>query len=187
MFRYFRYSLLSLGGFAVLMNADIIMVKRLFDPEIAGLFDEETEPHLGVIGAHQICHDDYDKQATPGAFGSRQWLIAPAIKPNDLAGLANVRADLVGPALDAFMRRAVRHAARVRRFKQDDIASKNRCRPDPAIAISYFFNSKHGPMIAIGVVYGVAPRALGVGERLVHQCLEIQGSTRQAGGPPSSL
>lgn len=81
----------------------------------------------------------------------------------------------------------VRHAARVRRFKQDDIASKNRCRPDPAIAISYLFNSKHGPMIAIGVVYGVAPRALGVGERLVHQCLEIQGSTRQAGGPPSSL
>ena len=77
----------------------------------------------------------------------------------------------------------VRHAARVRRFKQDDIASKNRCRPDPAIAISYLFNSKHRPMIAIGVVYGVAPRALGVGERVVHQCLEIQGSTRQAGGP----
>ncbi|MEX6725490.1 GMC oxidoreductase [Parapedomonas caeni] len=94
--------------------------------QIAGLFTEETEPHLGVIGAHQICHDDYDKQATPGAFGSRQWLIAPAIKPNDLAGLANVRADLVGPALDAFMRRAVRHAANMIGMNEEEPHRDNR-------------------------------------------------------------
>lgn len=79
--------------------------------QILGLFPEETQPHLGVTGAHLICHDDYDKNATPGAFGSRQWLIAPSIKPNDLAGLAAARMDLNGQALDAFMRRAVRHAA----------------------------------------------------------------------------
>jgi len=37
-FHYFGFSLLILGGFAVLMNADIIMVKRLFSPMEAGLF-----------------------------------------------------------------------------------------------------------------------------------------------------
>ncbi|HOW98072.1 MAG TPA: hypothetical protein P5567_07355 [Kiritimatiellia bacterium] len=37
-FRYFVFSLLILGGFAVLMNADIIMVKHLFSPLEAGLF-----------------------------------------------------------------------------------------------------------------------------------------------------
>jgi choline dehydrogenase-like flavoprotein len=78
---------------------------------IVGLFPEETTPHLGVFGAHLICHDDYAKDGTAGAFGSRQWLIAPSIKPNDLAGLAVSRSDLWGPALDAFMRRAVKHAA----------------------------------------------------------------------------
>lgn len=79
--------------------------------QILGLFPEETEPHRGVTGAHLINHDAYDKTATPGAFGSRQWLIAASIKPNDLAGLAAARMDLNGAALDDFMRRAVRHGA----------------------------------------------------------------------------
>lgn len=79
--------------------------------QILGLFPEATEPHRGVVGAHLISHEAYAKTATPGAFGSRQWLIAPSIKPNDLAGLAAARMDLNGAALDAFMQRAVRHAA----------------------------------------------------------------------------
>jgi len=77
---------------------------------IIGLFPEETEPHRGVTGAHLISHDDYAKTGTPGAFGSRQWLIGPSIKPNDLAGLANANPGLYGKALDTFMQRAVRHA-----------------------------------------------------------------------------
>lgn len=79
--------------------------------QILGLFPDETEPHRGVTGAHLLCHDDYDKTSTNGAFGSRQWLIAPSIKPNDLAGLAAARMDLNGKALDVFMRQAVRHGA----------------------------------------------------------------------------
>ena len=79
--------------------------------QILGLFPDATEPHRGMTGAHLISHDAYAKTATPGAFGSRQWLIAPSIKPNDLAGLAAARMDLNGAALDAFMHRAVRHAA----------------------------------------------------------------------------
>lgn len=79
--------------------------------QVLGLFPEETEPHRGVVGAHLISHDAYGKTATAGAFGSRQWLIAPSIKPNDIAGLAAARVDLNGAALDDFLRRAVRHAA----------------------------------------------------------------------------
>jgi choline dehydrogenase-like flavoprotein len=79
--------------------------------QILGVFPDETEPHRGVTGAHLINHDAYGKTATPGAFGSRQWLIAASIKPNDLAGLAASRMDLNGAALDDFMRRAVRHGA----------------------------------------------------------------------------
>lgn len=79
--------------------------------QILGIFPDETEPHRGVTGAHLISHEHYGKTSTAGAFGSRQWLIAAAIKPNDLAGLAAARMDLNGPALDAFMRQAVRHGA----------------------------------------------------------------------------
>ena len=76
---------------------------------IGGLFAEETEPHMGVTGAQLTCRDGYGKTGRDGAFGSYQWLIAPAVKPNDLLGIAISRADLFGAALDAFLHRAVRH------------------------------------------------------------------------------
>lgn len=76
---------------------------------VGGLFPDETEPHMGVTGAQLTCRDGYAKAGRDGAFGSYQWLIAPAVKPNDLLGIAISRADLYGAALDTFMRRAVRH------------------------------------------------------------------------------
>jgi len=77
---------------------------------IYGLFPDETEPHFGPTGGQLICHDHYDdKAAFKGAFGSYQWLIANAMKPNDLLGIANTRPDIYGPALEPFMRRAARH------------------------------------------------------------------------------
>lgn len=94
--------------------------------QILGLFPDETEPHRGVTGAHLISHDRYEKTATDGAFGSRQWLIAPSIKPNDLAGLGSARMDLNGAALDAFMRRAVRHAANMIGMCEEEPNPENR-------------------------------------------------------------
>lgn len=77
---------------------------------VYGLFPGETEPHLGPTGGQLMCHDHYDdKGALKGGFGSYQWLIANAMKPNDLLGIANTRPDIYGPALDPFMRRAARH------------------------------------------------------------------------------
>ena len=79
--------------------------------QILGLFAQETSPHRGVTGAHLISHEHYGKTSTSGAFGSRQWLIAPSIKPNDVAGLAAARMDLNGEKLGKFIQQAVRHGA----------------------------------------------------------------------------
>lgn len=74
-----------------------------------GLFDRvETRPHEGLTGAMLIGHDGYKRGAAPFT-GAYQWLIAPAMKPNDLAGLATSRPDIIGAALAPFMARAARH------------------------------------------------------------------------------
>jgi choline dehydrogenase-like flavoprotein len=76
---------------------------------VFGLFQEETEPHLGVTAAQLTSRDGYQKNARAGLFGSYQWLIAPTMKPNDLPGLGIGRPDIFGRKLDAFMRRAAKH------------------------------------------------------------------------------
>lgn len=76
-----------------------------------GLFDRPTENHMGV-SAGQLTNRVRDGRDRPGApFGSYQWQIGPAIKPNDIFGLAVSRSELVGARLEAFMRDAVRGLA----------------------------------------------------------------------------
>ena len=78
-----------------------------------GFFDqEETENYLGVSGAQRTNMDHYGKTSLGGgAFGSLQWQLGPAMKPNDLLGVAMARADLFGAPLTKFMDRAVHHLA----------------------------------------------------------------------------
>lgn len=74
-----------------------------------GLFAEDTECHRGLSAGTLMSQDGYGKAGKGGAFGSVTWGIAPAVKPNDLLGLATTRPDLFGADLHAFMRRAARH------------------------------------------------------------------------------
>ncbi|GGI71459.1 hypothetical protein GCM10007973_05540 [Polymorphobacter multimanifer] len=76
---------------------------------VHGLFTEQTEPHMGLAAGGLMSFADYGKQRESGPRGSITWGIAPAVKPNDLLGLAMTRADLFGPALHAFMAKAARH------------------------------------------------------------------------------
>ncbi|WP_019531335.1 GMC family oxidoreductase [Dasania marina] len=77
---------------------------------IYGLFKQPTQPYLGATGGQLINQDSYDdKRAREGAFGGYQWLIANALKPNGLLGIANTRPDIYGPKLDAFMKQAAEH------------------------------------------------------------------------------
>ncbi len=47
----------------------------------------------------------------PQMFGGYQWQIGPAVKPNDIFGIAVTRPDLFGVPLQAFLRDASRHLA----------------------------------------------------------------------------
>ena len=70
-----------------------------------GIFDDPLDNHLGVSAGQQISQENYRKDLprAGGAFGSYQWGIAPALKPNDLLGIANTRPDLYGTALQRFL------------------------------------------------------------------------------------
>jgi choline dehydrogenase-like flavoprotein len=73
---------------------------------IYGIFDGRLDNHLGV-SAGQLTNRVRDRRDRPDAPpGSWQWQIAPAIKPNDIFGIAVSRADLFGTALDHFMHKA---------------------------------------------------------------------------------
>lgn len=77
---------------------------------VFGLFDEDTQFYSGALGGQLVNQDSYPKKThvKSGAFGSYQWIIAQAVKPNDLLGVATSRADLFGAPLQEFMKRAMR-------------------------------------------------------------------------------
>jgi choline dehydrogenase-like flavoprotein len=77
---------------------------------VNGIFDEETRFSLGALGGQLVNQDSYPKltHAKTGAFGSYQWIIAQAARPNDLLGISTSRADLFGAELQSFMKRAAR-------------------------------------------------------------------------------
>lgn len=93
---------------------------------IYGLFGHETQPHLGPTGGQLICHDHYQKKQQGDAFGSYQWLIANAAKPNDLTGIVNTRPDLFGSALQPFMERAAKHFGQMNFVGEDLALPENR-------------------------------------------------------------
>lgn len=72
-----------------------------------GMFAEETAPHLGISGGQLISQDDYRR----GGEAGYQWLIAPAMKPNDILGVGDSQPGITGARLGEFMRRGVRHLA----------------------------------------------------------------------------
>ncbi len=75
---------------------------------VYGLFDEKTDCYMGAFGGQLVNQDGYrkDTHSDAGAFGSYQWMIAQAVKPNDLLGIATTRPDLFGDDLHAFMKTA---------------------------------------------------------------------------------
>ncbi len=85
-------------------------------------------PQRRAFGGQLVNQDNYPKTTHAGssAFGSYQWMIAQAVKPNDLLGIATTRADLIGGEVDAFMRRAVRGFAGMQAVCEDLPVAENR-------------------------------------------------------------
>ena len=97
-----------------LANSSGLVGKSLLTHTVAllyGMFDEDTECHMGTSAAQLISQETYPKVQPGRPFGSVQWLIASALKPNDLIGIANTRPDVFGASLHAFLSRAARHMA----------------------------------------------------------------------------
>lgn len=78
---------------------------------IFGLFKEDTENYRGTTGGQLLSQEKYAKDPRRGYVNSAQWLIANALKPNDLLGIANSRPELFGNGLHKFMQTACRHLA----------------------------------------------------------------------------
>jgi choline dehydrogenase-like flavoprotein len=89
-----------------LVGKDILVHPTL---NVYGLFEEETEPHLGVTIGQLVSQDDYKKDPAKGYLASYQWIIAGAWKPNGQTGIASSRPDIHGAALDTFMKRSAKH------------------------------------------------------------------------------
>lgn len=92
-----------------------------------GMFDAETQPGLGPTGGQLLNQDGYvNKRAVKDAYGSFQWIIANAVKPNGLLGIANNRADIYGAQLKPFLQRAVNHLGVMTLVAEDIALPENR-------------------------------------------------------------
>ncbi|MEP3278188.1 MAG: GMC family oxidoreductase [Stappiaceae bacterium] len=98
---------------------------------IYGLFDQETEPYRGILGANILSQENYDdKQPAKGVFGSRSFQGGQASKPNDLLGWALARPDLYGQALDDYLRTARRHFGNMTVLCEETSVPENRIELD---------------------------------------------------------
>ena len=138
---------------------------------VHGMFDEDTQNHLGVSTGQLINQDGYDEKQKPGnAFGSFQWTIGNAKKPNDFAGIANARFDLFGRELDGFIKRAVKGLASMTSVIEDAPIAANK------VSLSTR-KDKFGVPLAV-VTHNAAPQTLALWEYVKKQGLEVM---KQAG------
>jgi choline dehydrogenase-like flavoprotein len=119
---------------------------------VYGLFEDQTMPHLGATAGQLICQENYDdKQPSADRFGSYQWLIANAVKPNDLLGITTSRPDIIGAALDPFVKRAAKH------FGNMVCVAEDMASPDNRVTLSSNKDA-HGVPLA-STVHNIAKRS----------------------------
>ena len=94
---------------------------------IWGLFDEpDVQNYMGVVAPMHWSYDRYGKTTRKGAFGSTLWHCSPAIKPNDIGGIANSRNDLFGQELVDFIKRGSKQLSRLQAFCEELPSLDNR-------------------------------------------------------------
>jgi choline dehydrogenase-like flavoprotein len=98
---------------------------------VYGFFPEPTENYRGTVGGQLLCQDEYTKNPARGYINSSQWLIANALKPNDLLGLVNARPLLFGSALHTFMEKAAKYLATMTFVGENLPNADNRLRLSP--------------------------------------------------------
>jgi choline dehydrogenase-like flavoprotein len=145
---------------------------------IQGLFDADMQNHMGLSGGQLINQDHWDKTSRKEAFGSRQWVAAMALKPNDLLGIAMTRADLFHKDLERFMQRAVRGLGQIVAICEDLPQSENRIELDSK-------RDRYGLPLA-RVTYNTSPDGMGLWQQAVAEGEKIMaaaGATEVWHGP----
>jgi choline dehydrogenase-like flavoprotein len=107
-------------------NASGLVGKFMMSHHVAAtwaLFDEDTQNHMGTIAVQYMSYQNYPKTSHPGAFGSSFITAGFALKTTDLA---NSRADMFGPELADYMKRAARHLAGIKTFGEEQPNIENR-------------------------------------------------------------
>jgi choline dehydrogenase-like flavoprotein len=141
---------------------------------VNGIFDEETRFSLGALGGQLVNQDSYPKltHVKTGAFGSYQWIIAQAVRPNDLLGISTSRADLFGAELATFMKRAVRGYAVMTSVCEGLPVADNRVKLSPS-------RDPHGVPLAV-VTHSTHPESLALWKAAVGEGKDIVSA---AGAP----
>ena len=112
-----------------LANASGLVGKYMMAHHVAAtwaIFDQDVLNHMGTTAAQYMSYDRYGKTGRPGTFGSTFIVAGAALKTSDIGGFANARADLFGPDLHAFMKRAVRGLTKMAAFGEALPALENR-------------------------------------------------------------
>jgi choline dehydrogenase-like flavoprotein len=151
---------------------------------VYGMFDEDTRPYMGAFGGQLLNQDSYSKltHRQKGAFGSYQWMIAQAVKPNDLLGISTTRADLFGPALHEFMQRAARGFAGMTAVVEDLPVAENRVTLDSRIDV-------HGVPLA-RVTHDTHAESVALWQAALAEGREVMsaaGAREVWTGPPGSM
>ena len=123
---------------------------------VYGIFEEETQCYMGAFGGQLVNQDSYAKHthAGSGAFGSYQWMIGQAVKPNDLLGIATTRPDLFGNDLHSFMRKSARHFASMTGVVEDLPVAEN------AVTLSDQLDSNGVPLASVTHTTAARSKAL---------------------------
>jgi choline dehydrogenase-like flavoprotein len=93
---------------------------------VAAVFDEDLQNHMGSFGYQFVSYDRHPKNSRKAAFGSTFWNTGAAQKPTDARGIANVRTDLFGAALDEFLKGKARGLARITAICEETPNIENR-------------------------------------------------------------
>lgn len=151
---------------------------------IYGMFDEETRCYMGAFGGQLVNQDGYPKSthADSGAFGSYQWMIAQAVRPNDLLGIGTTRPDLFGDDLHAFMHQASRGFASMTAVVEDLPVATNAVRLSDR-------KDQHGVPLA-RVTHTADPASHALWQAVLEEgssIFEAAGATRVWTGPRGSM
>src|SRR3954454_25108584 len=109
-----------------LANSSGLLGKYMMSHHVAstwGIFDEDVQNHMGTIAVQYMSYEHYPKASHASAFGSSFITAGFALKTTDLA---NSRADLFGPELADYMKRAARNLAGIKTFGEEQPRMENR-------------------------------------------------------------